>query len=294
MPDGEKSYYFKHVSKRIHYLLCIRDIQRLFAAGLTYLEDGAHDHYYASVLKSKEPETVPRGQAVKAYKALMGDMEDYVDTSDPLLCIQDHAGESGDEVLALEDELNAEPDVPAPAVPTEVEPVASDVNEPAAPSAAPSGSGSLPPAAPPVSDDREDPVGAAAVKVAHSTDGDEDVVVMVRRSQALDTSPLDFTSLANLPHAEGMKLNEEISRFGYHRIHIRCPFAHSRDSGHWKCATSRVVKAAYTQHYGNSEVWGFLGAWAQAAVNIPNKEEHIRHRPSLAEVTTYLREKGAL
>ena len=97
-----------------------------------------------------------------------------------------------------------------------------------------------------------------------------------------------FEDFSSMDPVEGMHLREESSRWGYQRVHVMCPFAHSKVSGHFKCSTSRTVSHATTKNYGHLEVWGFLGAWCKHALNSDDKAAHTAFRPSTQQVRAYL------
>lgn len=95
---------------------------------------------------------------------------------------------------------------------------------------------------------------------------------------------------------EGMTVLEEIHNEGdvnaYHRLVIECPLAKCLHMGSGRCAKRRNIAASTTEHFGRLEVIGYLGAWASRASDFSSKEEHIRFRPSVAQVRSYLVDHG--
>ena len=99
----------------------------------------------------------------------------------------------------------------------------------------------------------------------------------------------DVYKAAGLPDVvEGISISHEVRLQGaasdgvYIRFRCACP----RDD-HEACSKSRSV--TFTTNFGPREIYGFFGAWIEAAGNYDSREEHADFKPSVEEVATWLR-----
>ena len=67
----------------------------------------------------------------------------------------------------------------------------------------------------------------------------------------------------------------------YVRKTVRCP-----NGAHRECHKSRCC--TMTRSFGQSEVVGYLGCWLRAANRYPDRESHMKYKPSLEHVRDYL------
>ena len=95
---------------------------------------------------------------------------------------------------------------------------------------------------------------------------------------------------------EGMPLLYEDRRgvdHPYTRFYINCPLGKCRHA-QGTCGKYRGLGPMLTATHGPKESWAFLGVWAARAADYPNKDEHMRFRPSDRAVRDYLASKGML
>ena len=63
----------------------------------------------------------------------------------------------------------------------------------------------------------------------------------------------------------------------------------------WPLLERQVTQFPICQIFGQKEVFGFLGAWVEAAADpqfVDDSERHYAYRPTLADVRRYLERHG--
>jgi hypothetical protein len=87
---------------------------------------------------------------------------------------------------------------------------------------------------------------------------------------------------------EGVAIDTElhINVQHYYRKMVSCPH-------HAKCRRKRNVSTRHTKHFGEMEVFGYMGVWLKAGACL-TKEEHRDFKPQVLQVEQYLRSKGCV
>ena len=100
----------------------------------------------------------------------------------------------------------------------------------------------------------------------------------------------DVYKAAGLPDVvEGISISHEVRLPGAASgVYIRCQILASMPLG---CKRHTIFNSSvtFTTNFGPLEIYGFFGAWIEAAGNYDSRKEHADFKPSVEEVATWLR-----
>lgn len=120
-------------------------------------------------------------------------------------------------------------------------------------------------------------------------DGDTEIVT----SFASDPTSVATFSLGE--YVEGQRIHTELHIDGgrsYYRWIVRCPHASSTHLCTKMCKKRRNAGHEQTRHFGDKELYGYLGCWIKAAPKYTSASAHKRFRPTVAQIRKYIEEQG--
>ena len=280
LPILDKQVEVTACVSRKSYLRCLLKHEDLHAAGLTTLPVHHYESFYKCVL-DVDP-LVDRHRKNDYYmKVLMDTVPDAEFAID---------GPCADEMGAITDgSLLAIADGPA-SVPNDTHEFGevTAAFRPIPPKPAPSADSSV---APKVRIGPPNGLPAASSGDAvHAVPQSEDTPIVTFEM----APPLKF-SFGNFVENQRILFEEyEDHSHRYTRWNVRCPLGKCRhvELQCQPCNKSRCYGLAQTKHFGEAEVYGYLGVWLRKADTFNSRTSHMLFRPSLLEVKAYILEMG--
>ena len=296
---GDKIMTLDRAAQRKSYLLCLLDVDNLFARGLTQLLQRDGDLYYRDLLAADQPSTVlaladrkerPAPVALEDQSSdassdaqVFGAPRDVVDSEvdEFVPASRDARARRGSKdkkrprvAVADFDAEFARDDVVAVAPPRDPMRVAP------------------PPPAPLPAVEAGAPVGLGDVEIfgpERVSVGSEVVFDGVRYVVLVDQLPLQVSGIRL---ERDLYLDRARPEKNYDRVGVTCPLTSDDHKDKLPCHRWRRLEGKQDTIFGNIDAVGFLGVWLNRACGCASKKEHMCVKPRPNEVVQYLLDHG--